>query len=209
MTKLPKKIKETQLQNILCSDIDISDTIKEDIIKSILIDNPNIDWSINPFILRQKLVRHFGPTNALKGMRDFKLLNWIIAGLILGFTFYTNDYNYLWTLVFYALLTTSGVWDYWIFLCVLTILTLYGLFQNIHTNHYWFNIAALVIGYHISKLTIKVAEKKLFEHITSDIRLFYKCYMYNVIDTYSFKGNSELERIELKYNEMNRQKYSC
>ena len=78
MIKLPRKIKETELEVILQSDFYLPKSVSIDTIENYLLNNPKIDWTINPYVLNEKFIRHFDSPSILKIWRQFKWLNWTI-----------------------------------------------------------------------------------------------------------------------------------
>ena len=125
--------------------------------------------------------------------------------LIGAYSFYINDINYLWTIAIFIILIPSGAWDYWIFISIWTGFILFGQIKSIDSTYYWLNVCVAFTVFNLSKMTRIIVGQKLSLHIKSNLLLFFKCYVYEIIDTYSKNGNLEIEKIQMNNNELSRQ----
>ena len=172
MTTVPPKFSETELQNILAGETIIPRQVPESFIATELMNNSQLTWTLNPFLLKANLLKLFIDTKAFQQWRLLKSLNWVLVGLIVVYAFSIQDFQILWTVLIYIALINSGILDLWISVSTIVVLVSYGLINKVYTHYFWFTILTAMVAYTLSKLTIKTVERTLINYATADIKHF-------------------------------------
>ena len=171
MHEIPK-YSEFQIEIILDSNITLPENINENFYQKQLKENQKLKWKMNPFLSKKgNLVLLLEPAIFKKWLL-LKRLNWLIAIFIVGFSLYTNNYDFCWALIIFPIFISSGLLDHWMIVSGLVILFILKSIIGFNGNFFWFILTICLVTSLLSKATHEFLEKSIFKVAFTDPNTF-------------------------------------
>ncbi len=202
MKNLPK-YSASDIEFFINSPVTLPDNISEDVYEKQLRDNPKLKWKINPFLSKKSILRLLLNNSQYKRWTFLKSLNWLIVIGIIVFSFMTHDARFLWVLVVFPLLITSGLLDHWIVISTVAVAILLKIFVSFDNTYFWFTLSVSLAAFLLSKIAQEFLEKVILKMAFVDGHTFWMFYSNKLIYIDTTVLNNEFQDIFNRYPELN------